>query len=326
MVLKWISIVTLFFKYNYLDIAKSKYDIQIDFDISFYVPNHNHSISSKIPIYKSNSSVNQKLVSRNGFGQRYKVHKAKSRSLTGMAHLSSVPCKDDSHHCTTVSARSCMEPLQADVCKRTCGLCINNPLPLPSQPIPPFPLLSTIPKLQNVGRECWLQCNQVDGRCLFCGTEGLCCRMGMLWKGNECDGKIGISSDHHHCVARPEDSLLPAYWDEGSCGPYGNDHNWEWCDTNMGGPCKKQVNTLQCRSGIAKLTEVKGDELASSIQLNPNVYQDPKTGCKYAYFATYTCTTDSCKDLEAWCSFAKPDCNQGRARAACPKSCNICIG
>ena len=88
-----------------------------------------------------------------------------------------------------------------------------------------------------------------------------------------------------------EESLLPAYWDDGSCGPYGNDHNWEWCDTNMGGPCKKQVNTLKCRSGIAKLTEVKGDELASSIQLNPNVYQDPKTGCRYAYFATYTCTT-----------------------------------
>ena len=92
-----------------------------------------------------------------------------------------------------------------------------------------------------------------------------------------------------------EDSLLPAYWDDGSCGPYGNDHNWEWCDTNMGGPCKKQVNTLKCRSGIAKLTEVKGDELASSIKISTNqeknVYQDPKTGCRYAYFATYTCTT-----------------------------------
>jgi len=130
MVLKWISIVTLFFKYNYLDIAKSKYDIQIDFDISFYVPNHNHSISSKIPIYKSNSSVNQKLVSRNGFGQRYKVHKAKSRSLTGMTHLSNMPCKDDSRYCTTISARSCTQPLQADVCKRTCGLwpCVDHAL------------------------------------------------------------------------------------------------------------------------------------------------------------------------------------------------------
>ena len=63
--------------------------------------------------------------------------------LTGMTHLSNMPCKDDSRYCTTISARSCTQPLQADVCKRTCGLCNNNPLPLPSQPIPPFPLPST---------------------------------------------------------------------------------------------------------------------------------------------------------------------------------------
>ena len=92
------------------------------------------------------------------------------------------------------------------------------------------------------------------------------------------------------------DSSLVAYWDEGSCGPYGNDHNWEWCDTSKGGPCKKQVSTSKCRSGIAELTSVKGNELAKWSKKNngiddiPNFYQDPKTGCKYAYFATYTCT------------------------------------
>merc|ERR1712232_222390 len=25
-------------------------------------------------------------------------------------------------------------------------------------------------------------------------------------------------------------SLLAAYWDNGDCGPHGNNHNWEWCD------------------------------------------------------------------------------------------------
>ena len=79
-----------------------------------------------------------------------------------------------------------------------------------------------------------------------------------------------------------------AYWEQGSCGPYGNDYNWEWCDTLKGGPCKKQVNTPKCQSGIAELTSVKGNEFAKHPVSNN--FQDPKSGCKYAYFATYTCT------------------------------------
>ena len=83
MVLKWISIVMLFIKYNYLELAKSKYDIQIDFDIEIDAPNHNHNANSKLQMTKSHSFVNQELVSRLGIGPRYKVHKTKSRSLTG---------------------------------------------------------------------------------------------------------------------------------------------------------------------------------------------------------------------------------------------------
>ena len=83
MVLKWISIVIFFFEHNYPEIAQSKYDMQIDFDIQFDVPNRNHNVSSKMQQKKSHSSVNQKLVSRNGIDPRYKIHKTKSRSLTG---------------------------------------------------------------------------------------------------------------------------------------------------------------------------------------------------------------------------------------------------
>ena len=36
----------------------------------------------------------------------------------------------------TISAKGCMIPIQADACKRTCGLCNNNQLPLPPQPLP----------------------------------------------------------------------------------------------------------------------------------------------------------------------------------------------
>ena len=68
------------------------------------------------------------------------------------------------------------------------------------------------PKLQNQGENCWRKCNllkkgtrfaemqTVEGICPFCGSEGLCCRIG--WKGDECDGTIG-GSDKHECVARP---------------------------------------------------------------------------------------------------------------------------
>ena len=83
------------------------------------------------------------------------------------------------------------------------------------------------------------------------------------------------------------DPPLFAYWDNGDCGSYGDDHNWEWCDTNNGGPCKEQVNTSKCPSGIARLTSVQGDQFAKGATDN---YQDPNIDCFYTYFATYTCT------------------------------------
>ena len=69
------------FEHNYLEIAESKYDIQIDFDIQFDVSNHNHNVSLKMSQHKSLSTVNRKLVNDNG--QKYKVRRTKSRSLTG---------------------------------------------------------------------------------------------------------------------------------------------------------------------------------------------------------------------------------------------------
>ena len=83
MILKWISIFIFFFIHYYLEIANSKHIIQMDFDLQFDVPNHNHNVSSKMQQKKSHASGHQKLVSRNGNDPRYKVHKTKSRSLTG---------------------------------------------------------------------------------------------------------------------------------------------------------------------------------------------------------------------------------------------------
>ena len=62
-----------------------------------------------------------------------------------MDHLQKRPCKDDSHLCMTIS--SCMMPILADVCKRTCGLCNDNQLPKPSQQLPlPRPPQLPLPK------------------------------------------------------------------------------------------------------------------------------------------------------------------------------------
>ena len=87
MILKTVLIIIFFFAKHFPEITKSKYDIQIDFDIRIDVPNYNHNVSSNIQQKKSRSSGIQKLVSRNGNGPRYKVQKTKSRSLTGLFRL-----------------------------------------------------------------------------------------------------------------------------------------------------------------------------------------------------------------------------------------------
>ena len=83
MTLKLISIAIFFFEHYHLEVPKSKYIIQTDFDIPFDMPNHNHNVSSTLPHHKANASVSQNLDSRNGISPRSKVHKTKSRSLTG---------------------------------------------------------------------------------------------------------------------------------------------------------------------------------------------------------------------------------------------------
>ena len=73
-------------------------------------------------------------------------------------------------------------------------------------------------------------------------------------------------------------------WDYGGCGPLGDDYNWEWCDRNRGGACKKEVQTNRCPNGKAKLHSVQGDQYARSYS-----HQYRKNGCWYTYFAYYIC-------------------------------------
>jgi len=83
MILKWVSIVIVLLAYNHFNIIFSNYDIQIDFNLQFDVLIHNHKVSSKVPTHKLHSWISKRLISNYGISPRYKLHKAKSRSLAG---------------------------------------------------------------------------------------------------------------------------------------------------------------------------------------------------------------------------------------------------
>ena len=61
----------------------------------------------------------------------------------------------------TISPKNCMMPVHADVCKRTCGLCNDKQLPLPSVQLPlglpPLPL-----PLNGKQLHTWFHCKIFD--------------------------------------------------------------------------------------------------------------------------------------------------------------------
>lgn len=58
-----------------------------------------------------------------------------------MIHSGDELCKDYSHLCNIMSARTCMIPINANHCKRSCGLCYDDKLPgLPPSHLPGKPL------------------------------------------------------------------------------------------------------------------------------------------------------------------------------------------
>ena len=52
----------------------------------------------------------------------------------------------------------------------------------------------------NFGKDCWSGCNQRQGPCNWCGSEGFCCRLG--WEGNGCDGGMGAKGMGHVCTGK----------------------------------------------------------------------------------------------------------------------------
>merc|ERR1712038_915562 len=83
----------------------------------------------------------------------------------------------------------------------------------------------------------------------------------------------------------PLQQELTAYWDKNTCGPFGEDANWNRCGANSFDGCvdsqEIQVSTTHCATGSAVLFETKGNGTSGS-------YVDAY-GCEYSYFATWHC-------------------------------------
>ena len=54
---------------------------------------------------------------------------------------------------------------------------------------------------QRFRKDCFAKCGQKSGPCKDCGTNGLCCKRGLVENG--CDGNMGKRS-HHTCVTPEE--------------------------------------------------------------------------------------------------------------------------
>lgn len=91
----------------------------------------------------------------------------------------------------------------------------------------------------------------------------------------------------------PNPGSVFAYWDVGSCGPHGDDANWELCAGPTNSPqCQHTISTTMCPSGRANLHRVSGDGTKGS-------YTDTN-GCSYFYSAEYKCEFKSLSWLFNW--------------------------
>lgn len=72
------------------------------------------------------------------------------------------------------------------------------------------------------------------------------------------------------------DTRLAAYWDNGECGPHGDNHNWEWCDRW----------SFNCSEAVTVSTEICASGRAGLVHKQRFV----RVGaCTYAYYAQYAC-------------------------------------
>ena len=95
---------------------------------------------------------------------------------------------------------------------------------------------------------------------------------------------------HSYTLLPLAPGIVLAYWDLGSCGPNGDNANWNWCGKRGGGACKESVKTRKCPSGTASLKQIFGNQHATEDDV---LFEYHLNGCKYAYYAIYACTGKS---------------------------------
>merc|ERR1712232_1474952 len=83
------------------------------------------------------------------------------------------------------------------------------------------------------------------------------------------------------------DLRLAAYWDNGECGPRGDNYNWEWCGRwSFNCSDTVAVSTQICTSGRARLAHQQRFVSVGS--------------CTYAYYAQYSCVVPDTQLAAYW--------------------------
>jgi len=111
-----------------------------------------------------------------------------------------------------------------------------------------------------------------------------------------------VSEFNIQCVSSTESGIaFRAYWEGGSCGPDGNDANWEVCG-ERDGVCPEYVTWTQCASGQAQLHFFSRDWIIH----NPGEAE----ACHFEWYAEYICadSTSPCEPSHEW-SMICDDCS-----------------
>jgi len=57
-------------------------------------------------------------------------------------------------------------------------------------------------EVKHENEDCWSGCKSKQGKCSWCGSDGMCCKIGFKDKSNGCDGSFG-GIKRHECVPKP---------------------------------------------------------------------------------------------------------------------------
>merc|ERR1719461_1241388 len=100
--------------------------------------------------------------------------------------------------------------------------------------------------------------------------------------------------------------VVLAYWDNGFCGPKGDDANWGFCGQTAR-QCKQEVTTTECASRAATLVSFREDVVID--------------GCSYVYYAEYECVPEYPVVGTGVCVSGFTDGDPFGSEADCRKKC-----